>query len=105
MGKIVVVAYQPHKGKEAELISLVKEHIPVLKKEGLVTDRKPVVMQATDNTIIEVFEWKSKEAINAAHYNPQVQAHWSRFSEVCEYKPAGSVREFSDLFSEFEAVM
>jgi hypothetical protein len=32
-------------------------------QQGLITDRKLIMMESKDRTIIEVFEWKSKNAI------------------------------------------
>lgn len=104
MGRITIAVYRPKKGKEEELLALVRDHIPVLQKEDLVTDRKPVVMQGSDNCIIEVFEWRSPEAIEAAHHNPQVAELWGKFNEICEYAAPVSVKEFHNLFSEFEPV-
>ena len=78
-GVIVIVAYRPKAGKEKELLELVRNRVPTLKKENLVTDRKPIIMRAKDGTIIEVSEWKSKEAIDAAHENPNVLAMWQKF--------------------------
>jgi hypothetical protein len=37
--------------------------------------------QASDGTVIEVFEWKSQEAIAAAHTNPVVQKMWEKSEE------------------------
>ena len=56
-GIVVIVAYRPKPGKEAELLELVRGRVPTLGKEGLVTDRVPVIMRAKDGTIIEVSEW------------------------------------------------
>ena len=58
-------------------------------------------MQAKDGTMIEVFEWKSKEAIDRAHVNPRVQKMWDEFSRVCDYVPIAQVEEAAGLFSEF----
>jgi quinol monooxygenase YgiN len=58
-GVIVIVAYRPKPGKEAELLELVRTRVPTLRKEGLVSDRAPIMMRARDGTIIEVSEWKS----------------------------------------------
>ena len=66
-GVIVIVAYRPKPGKETELLELVRNRVPTLHKENLVTARTPVIMHARDGTIIEVSEWKSQEAIDAAH--------------------------------------
>ena len=53
----VVVAYKPKPGKEADLLQLTREHVPLLRAEGLATDHPVTACQATDGTIVEVFEW------------------------------------------------
>ena len=63
MGKFVIVAYRPRPGKEQELLQLTREHLPILRSQGLATDRPLYVMKSADGTIIEVFEWKSVEAM------------------------------------------
>jgi hypothetical protein len=104
MGRIVIVAYRPKKGKEEQLLKLIHEHLPILKTQDMVTDRKPVVMKAADGTVIEIFEWKSAKAIEDAHSNAVVQALWMRFNEVCDYDIPVNVREFHDMFSGFEPI-
>ena len=66
-GVCVIVAYRPKPGKGDELLELVQSRVPTLRQEGLVTDRAPTIMRARDGTIVEVSEWKSREAIDAAH--------------------------------------
>jgi quinol monooxygenase YgiN len=105
MERIVIVVYRPKKGKEEKLLQVINDHMPVLQRQGLITDRKPIVMRAKDKSIIEVFEWKSAEAIEEAHSNPEVLALWERFSEVCDYEIPVNVDEFHNLFSEFEPVV
>lgn len=104
MGRITFAIYRPKSGKEKQLLQLVDEHLPILKSQNLVTDRKPVVMQAKNKSIIEVFEWKSREAIDQAHHNPEVQKLWQRFGEICEFDSPTNIEEFSQMFSEFEAI-
>ena len=101
MGRIVVVAYKAKPGKLIELKSLMKTHADTLRNEELVTERASIIMQSTDETIIEIFEWKSKQAIEEAHINPVVQEMWGKYFEICEFIPAGEVAEFSEMFSEF----
>ena len=101
MGRIVVVGYKPKQGKSNELEDLVKTHIPILREEGLVSDRDSIIMRSEDGTIIEVFEWKSEEAIKSAHTNIKVQEMWQAFSSVCDYIPVSQVPEISSIFSEF----
>src|SRR5438128_10432725 len=73
-GVVVIVAYRPKPGKEKELPELVRNRVPTLRKENLVTDRVPTIMRARDGTIIEVSEWKSRAEIDAGHKNPNVLA-------------------------------
>lgn len=72
MGSISVACYKPKPGCDEALLQLVRDHLPPLRAEGLVTKRPSIVMRASDGTIIEVFEWVSQEAITAAHSNPVV---------------------------------
>lgn len=104
MGQIVIACYRPKAGHEADLESLMKEHVPTLRSEGLVTDRTPILGRAADGTIVEVFEWVSREAVEAAHTNPVVLAMWERFGKVCDYVKVSDLKESLDLFAEFKAL-
>jgi len=55
-GVIVIVAYKPKPDKETELLELVRQRVPFLRGEGLVTDRIPTIMRCRDGTIVEVSE-------------------------------------------------
>jgi quinol monooxygenase YgiN len=103
-GVCVIVAYRPKPGKERELIELVRNRVPTLRKEGLVTDRVPTIMRARDGTIVEVSEWKSDEAIDAAHKNPNVLAMWQKFFAVCDCVPLKTLAEANDMFAGFEPI-
>jgi hypothetical protein len=104
MGSISVACYKPRPGREDELLELVRNHLPPLRAEGLVTDRTPIVMRAGDGTIVEVFEWVSQDAIAGAHSNPVVLALWKRFESACSYETPSNVAEFQNIFSHFEPV-
>jgi quinol monooxygenase YgiN len=103
-GVIVIVAYRPKPGKGTELINLVRSRAPTLRKEGLATDRAPVIMRARDGTIIEVSEWKSHEAIDAAHKNPNVLAMWNKFFAICDCVPLNTLAEAKEMFAGFEPI-
>jgi quinol monooxygenase YgiN len=104
MGRFVIVAYAPKAGKEEQLLDAVRKHLQVLQAEQLVTDRPAYVMRAADGTIIEVFEWRSAEAVHAAHGNPAVQALWADFGAACDYVPLSKLAETHQMFAEFDAV-
>jgi quinol monooxygenase YgiN len=102
VGSISVACYKPKPGCEAALAQLVKEHLPPLRAEGLVTDRDSIVMRTSDGTIVEIFEWVSQEAIAGAHSNPAVLELWKRFEAVCSYEIPCNLAEFSAMFAHFE---
>lgn len=101
-GIVVIVAYRPKAGREEELLEIVRSRVPTLRREGLVTDRAPVLMCAKDGTIIEVSEWKSSEAIEEAHQNPRVLAMWDTFFAVCDCVPLKEVPEAETMFAGFQ---
>ena len=103
-GVCVIVAYRPKPGKENELLELVRNRVPTLSKEGLVSDRVPTIMRLRDGTIVEVSEWKSQEAIDAAHKNANVLAMWNKFFAVCECVPLKTLAEANDMFAGFTPV-
>ncbi|MFQ5986583.1 MAG: hypothetical protein ACE5KQ_04435 [Thermoplasmata archaeon] len=104
MGVFVISAYRPKEGMEAWLLEVLKTHLPILRAEGLATDRPSQVMRAKDGTMIEVFEWNSREAIDAAHDSAAVNAMWKDFEEACEYEILSNLPECRELFASFEPV-
>jgi hypothetical protein len=104
MGSIAVACYKPRPGHEEALMELVRNHLPPLRAEGLVTGRPSIVMRAKDGTVIEVFEWISQDAIAGAHKNPVVLDLWKRFEAVCWYETPSNLAEFQNMFSHFEPV-
>ena len=101
MGRVVIACYRPKSGKKSQLHELMKDHLRMLRDENLVTDRCSIMMEAEDGTVLEVFEWKSKDAIVAAHTNPNVLTMWKEYAEVCDYIPVSTLKEAEGPFSEF----
>ena len=103
MGDMVISAYRPKPGKDAELLVLARDHTPFLQRLGLATDRPATLMRAKDGTILEVFEWHDG-AVAKAHEHPQVLALWEAYGAVCDYVPLHEIAETHDLFAMFAPV-
>jgi hypothetical protein len=97
---IVIVAYRPKPGKEADLLQLTREHVPLLRAEGLVTDHPVTACRSADGTIVEVFEWAAG-GMERAHSNPAVLALWARYAAACDYVPLATLSESSTQFASF----
>jgi hypothetical protein len=102
LSSISVACYRPKPGCEEALLAEVRDHLPPLRAQGLVTERLPIVMRAQDGTIIEIFEWVSQESIADAHSNPVVLEVWKRFEAVCSYEVPANIPEFQKMFAHFE---
>ena len=101
--RLSIVAYKPKPGKEAELMALTREHVPLLRREGLVTARPHVIATAADGTVIEVFEW-AEGGLEKAHHHPGVSALWTHYSAVCDYVPLKTLDECGMPFANFVPV-
>ena len=102
MGRIVIAAYSPREGREKDLQALIREHVPTLRRLRLATDRPVIAMRAGDGTVLEIFEWASQAAIEAAHAEPAVLELWERFGELAEYRILAELTEIQQMFAEFE---
>lgn len=84
-----IVIYIPRKGREAELLALIRRHEPALRGVGLVTDEPFRVWKARDirrqrDQFIEQFTWKNGAASDVAHQTPEVMAVWEPMGAVLE---------------------
>jgi quinol monooxygenase YgiN len=104
MGVMVIALFRPKQGKEADLLACMHDHLPILRAQGLATDRPTTVLRAADGTLLEIFEWVSQAAIDAAHSNPAVHALWERYSACCDYVTLGDLAESKRMFPGFELV-
>ncbi|MCG3173245.1 MAG: hypothetical protein GMKNLPBB_01423 [Myxococcota bacterium] len=101
--EMVIAVYRPKPGADrAALLQLVREHAPALRKLGLASWTQAVVMTAADGTILEIFEWTSKEAVDAAHDHPEVKKMWDRFHELSDYVPLKDLAEAQGIFPHFQ---
>jgi quinol monooxygenase YgiN len=98
---ITMALYQPHVGKEEQLNDVLKKHIKTLGAENLITSREPIRAVASDGTVIEIFEWKSEQAKDAAHESPVVMKVWNEIMEIAEIKSLSSLEESKHPFPNF----
>jgi len=102
--EVVFALYRPHAGKDAELRRLIAQHLPVLRKLELVTDRPPILVRAQDGTYIEVFEWRSEESARLAHEHPEVAKVWEAMGEIADFPALDSLVEAKERFSHFKPI-
>jgi hypothetical protein len=93
---IVIVAYKPKPEKKP----LTREHVPLLRAEGLATDHPVTACQNKDGTVVEVFEWVAG-GTQRAHNNPAVMKLWQRYAAACDYVPLATHSESFPQFASF----
>lgn len=101
---MVIVGYKPKEGKNDKLLKVLKDHVPILRREGLATEHPSQVLRTKDGSYLEIFEWASSKAIEEAHSNKAVLEMWKDFDDACEYIPLVTIEEFKQLFAGFKPV-
>jgi hypothetical protein len=104
MRRFMIAAYRVKKGMEQDLLAILRDRLAVLRCEGFVTDRPACILRGQDGIYLEILEWTSAEAINAAQENKAVGALWPRLERAGEYRRLGHLPESDELFAEFESV-
>ena len=101
-GPVVSIAtYRPKPGCAEALRALLDDHVEVLRAEGLATGRPSLLLEAADGTLLEIFEWSSGAAIEAAHGNPRVMERWEAITTLCTYVPLAELDESKTPFAGF----
>ena len=102
--EVVFALYRPRPGQDAELLRLIAQHLPVLRRLELVTDRPALLVRAKDGTYVEVFEWRTAESATLAHQHPEVAKVWEAMGEIADFPTLDSLAEAKERFSHFEPV-
>ena len=102
--EIVIALYRPHQGKDSELRKLIAQHLPVLRKLELVTDRAPIVMKSKDGTYLEIFEWRTAESADLAHQLPEIAKVWEAMGKIADFPKIEDLEEIHEHFPHFEPV-
>lgn len=96
----VVVTYHVRAGKEADMEKLLREdHWTVLRRMNLVFETPHVLVRGVESggkpCFIEILTWKSHEIPDAAP--PEVQAIWTRMSELVEKRDGKAAIEIDEV--------
>ena len=76
----------------------------MLKTHNLITDRESILVQSNNGNYIEIFEWKSNDAIAEAHKNSEVQKLWDEMEKVCAFTTLESIEEVREYFPQFKPI-
>jgi len=97
-----IALYRPKAGKSDELAALIAGHVPLLRSEGLATDREAIVMRSPkDGTFLEIFEWVAPDSAHAAHTNEKVGPLWGQMGEIADFVTLSDVPEAGVPFPHF----
>lgn len=94
----VLCHYRVIAEREAEFRQLLERHWPTLRKLDLVTDEPSLIYRSVDGEgrpwFLEIFHWKTGEAVRVAHEHPDVQAVWEPMMPLCEARDGLPAMEF-----------
>ncbi len=104
MGKISVAAFKAKPTKEEELLQVIADRLPLLRRLGLATERPAILMRSREGAVIQICEWANNEAIEKAHQTPEVLALWDRFDACSTYVKLESLAETHEDFATFDVI-
>jgi quinol monooxygenase YgiN len=104
MRHVGVVLYRPHKGKEEELLRLLRAAFPMLRRNGFISDSKVIGLRSRDGRIMVIFEWASAEAMDLAGEHPEVQEYWMEQDKLSTLDKAADLPEFQRTVPVFERI-
>jgi hypothetical protein len=78
--------------------------VPTLRKEGLVTDRKPTIMRGSDGTIIEVSDGNRRTRSMQRTRIRTSFVMWDKFFAICDCVPLNMLPESAEMFAGFEPI-
>jgi hypothetical protein len=103
--EVVIAIYKPKRGKEKELLRILRRHVPLLRRERLATKRPVTLLRSRKSkSILEIFEWATATAADEAHENPRVMRLWGAMHEIAAFPPLSSLKEGPLTFPHFEPV-
>ena len=103
MVETAISVYRPRPDAEDTFVDLLAGHVAVLRSENLATDRPVLILKSPkDGTYLEIFEWKSAEAVKAAHGNQVVSEIWKKLEMSAEFLTMAQLAEADTIFPAFE---
>ena len=101
-GAMEIAAYRPlDESRRKPLLELVRMHNTTLRVEGLITERPAQLLEASDGTLLEIFEWKPGAA-KTGRDHPAIQRLWKKMETVAEFVPLISLQEAETPFPHFK---
>jgi hypothetical protein len=102
MGIPVICSYRAKLGREDEARRLLAQHVPTLRKHGLVTERAVIQGEGADRSLVEMFEWASEEKSRMAPTIAEVAELWKSMSETMDFVPLSALSEAQKSFAHFK---
>jgi hypothetical protein len=100
-----ITAFRPRADDAAEeLAARLRELAAAMRAQGVVTDREPWILRASDDSCLLVHEWISPQAARRAADNPAINDALARVEAVAERIPWGELEEAEELEATLEVL-
>lgn len=84
---------------------MMADHVPLLRKHDLITARPVVQGEGKDGTLVEIFEWDSREKSINAPSIPEIGTYWKAMAAAMEFVPLASLSEAQREFAHFTPLL
>ena len=100
-GRLAIAMYKPRAGKAEDLKRILIDHLPTLRQYELITAHAAYMVESSDGTIIEIFEWTHEDAKNHAHEHPAIRTIWGKMEGICDFPSLKDLPESKTPFPNF----
>jgi hypothetical protein len=101
----VMAVYRARDRCEEQLVGLLRRHYPTLNSLGLVANGGAILLRSPEEPVfVEIFEWKSQDAIRIAHESKEVQALWAGLGDIAANITLSDLKESGKTFAKFQYV-
>lgn len=100
-GYVTIKAFRAKSGKENELENVMKTQWDSLNAAGLTTDRPILYAKSKNGEVVEVLEWKDKDAVKKAEDTPSLKTNWETIKSLTDLVPLATLPEAKDPYAAF----
>ncbi len=96
-GNTVICTYRVRQGEQARLLRILDRHFALLRERGYATADARQTFRGRDAAgpvVVDIFTWKSPQAVERAHHDPGVRELWGALEPLAEGRDGRPAMEF-----------
>ncbi|MBB3228416.1 hypothetical protein FHW69_003051 [Luteibacter sp. Sphag1AF] len=102
MATSIIVSYRPFPGRTDLVVSLLLESYAAMARAGLITARRPWIMNSESGDVVAAFEMTDEFSFSESEKIREISVLRARLMGVCERVPLSQLSETAAPFAQFQ---